>query len=392
MEKKFTLKNLSIYWIISFLMASVFISFTEFRAESNDDSKYYTTLVVRYQNASFSELLTPVWGENYWSFDKASYMRDQFPGQLLMGVGLTRLGLPADQALHILGMFFQVGAFFILALLAEELLSKESSAFMLMALLLTPLAYSYNIRANHELGIMFFSFLSLYAGFYLPKSWKWGFVGAFSCALLLLIKGPFFIFGGILLVIGFIFSPHRQNQLSRLLLAMILCGVFVLATTLGYEYLFTKITGESFLKEFWRIQILQRAIVEHHKYPFVLQKLVNFYYYFSHYLAYALPWSLILLILVLYKRKGREFLAYCKTPLSLMFLLAGMSFNLIFSLSDRVAGRYTIPGYFLFSAWVALGIYSISPKTKKVVDENINKALFTVPLLWLLAFIMHFIF
>lgn len=392
MDKLFSLKKLILYWLLSFAAASIFISFTNYKAESNDDSKYYTTLVERYQNAQFSELLTPIWGENYWGFDKASYMRDQFPGQLLMGVGIARLGIPADQALHILGMLFQIGAFLILAQIVQEVLSKEASAYMLIAILLTPLAFSYNIRANHELGIMFFTFLSLLCGFYLPKSWKWGFIASISCALLLLIKGPFFIFGGLLLMIGFLFSPYRNKQIWRLLLALGLCGVMVITTTLAYEYQFLKITGESFLKEFWKIQILQRAMVEQHKYPFVLQKLVNFYYYFSHYIAYSLPWSLIILVYVLYKRKGRDILAYSKTPLSLMLLLAGMSFNVIFGMSDRVAGRYTFPGYFLFSAWIALGIYSISPKTKKVVDENLNKTLFTIPLLWLLAFVMHFIF
>jgi len=165
----------------------------------------------------------------------------------------------------------------------------------------------------------------------------------------------------------------------------------VIATTLAYEYQFLKITGESFLKEFWRIQILQRAMVEHHKYPFVLQKLVNFYYYFSHYLAYSLPWSLVLLIFILYRRKGREFLTYCKTPLGLMLFFSSMTFNLMFSLSDRVAGRYTFPGYFLFSAWIALGIYSISPWLNEIMKKKSSKAILVIPFLWLLTFVLHFI-
>ena len=101
------LTKLRYYWTLAFIIAAIALSFSRFKSESND-SKYYTQLVVRYQNENWTSLVTPKWGENYWGFDPQSYMTDQFPGQLIMGVGLTKIGIPAEQALHILGLFFQV--------------------------------------------------------------------------------------------------------------------------------------------------------------------------------------------------------------------------------------------------------------------------------------------
>lgn len=318
MEKKFTLKNLTILWLFIFLLASVFLSFSHFKSESND-SKYYTELVVRYKNADFNSVLTPKWGENYWGFDPKTYMRDQFPGQLLMGVALTHLGIPAEQSLHILGMLFQIFSFLILAAIASHFLFFEGPLFLLLSLLLSPLAFSYNIRANHELGIMFFSFLALYSGFKFHQSKIWALVVSLASMSLLLIKGPFFIFSPVLFTVGYFFSVDQRKNYLVLLSVLFLCGASVIITTLGFEYLFMKITGESFLKEFWRIQIEQRAMAKNHTHFFLIQKCLNFYYYFSHYLAYALPWSFILLVYVLIKKKIREFISFFKGPLSQLF-------------------------------------------------------------------------
>jgi len=104
-------KKLSLIWIGFLLGAVAIVSVSHFKSESND-SKYYTELVVRNQQASFQELIAPKWGENYWGFETNSYMRDQFPGQLLMGVALTKIGIPASQSLHILGMFFRLDLFY----------------------------------------------------------------------------------------------------------------------------------------------------------------------------------------------------------------------------------------------------------------------------------------
>jgi len=69
--------------------------------------------------------------------------------------------------------------------------SVEAALFVVSCLLITPLAFSYNLRANHELGIMFFCFLSLFSGHRYYQSKWWVLVLMISASALLLIKGPF---------------------------------------------------------------------------------------------------------------------------------------------------------------------------------------------------------
>lgn len=391
MNKNFSLKNLTVVWMLAFVIASIFLSFTHFKSESND-SKYYSELVVRYQDADFSNLITPKWGTNYWSFDPNSYMRDQFPGQLLMGVALTRLGVGAEHALHILGMFFQIASFLILASIAQKMRNQsQGTAFLVLALLLSPLAFSYNVRANHELGIMFFSFLALFAGINLRQSKIWGLVAIVCSVSLLLIKGPFFIFSFALFSIGYFYSKERNHHKFLFLSVLFLCLGAVVLTTLGFEALFSKISGESFLSEFWRIQIEQRAMIDNKEHFFIIRKLLNFYYYFSHYLAYSLPWSLILIYYVAIKGKFREFVLFCKSPLSQLFFFAAIVYCLVFSMSNRVAGRYTFPGYFLFTAWSALALYQLSAFLQEKMAALKNKATLLLPLIWLVSFFLHFL-
>jgi hypothetical protein len=379
--------KLKIYCIITFTVAAIFLSLGHYKSTSND-SNYYTDLVIRYHNQPLSLVLTPRWGVNFWSFDEHSYMRDQMPGQLLMGVALTKLGCPAAQALHILEMAFMLLSFFLMSKIALHFKKENISQVLLYSLLLTPLAFSYNIRANHESGIMFFSVLSLLCGLKISQNSKW-MLGLFlSVVFLLWIKGPFCLFGFVLFCIGAYYGPVDSHKAERkygiILVSLIIGTLIVVLSAYLFEYAFIQITGESFFKTFWEIQISKRAMESHHSHFFLIQKLLNFYYYFSHYLAYSLPWSLLAVVLLIRKKIRWEFL---KTPLSMVFLLSAMSFCAFFSLSDRTAGRYVIPGYFLISAWFINVVYVHSEKFQYIHEQYLKKFIhIIVPAIWLLAF------
>lgn len=381
MFNNLSLKKLSLIWLGFLLLAVVIVSASHFKSESND-SKYYTELVVRYHHSSFSEMIAPKWGENFWGFEPQTFMRDQFPGQLLLGVAFAKIGIPADQALHVLGMFFQVGSFLILGQLVLEFMSVEAALFVVSCLLITPLAFSYNLRANHELGIMFFCFLSLYSGYRYHQSKWWLIVLMVSASMLLLIKGPFFIFALTSFACGFLTSP---KDFLKLFLPEIMGVLAVAITGLIFEKMFLSVTGESFFKEFWNIQISQRAMTQVQSHSFIVQKLINFWYYFSHYLTYSLPWSLLFIVMMVRKKK------ILHTQLSWQILMASMAFCLFFSMSDRVAGRYTIPGYFLFSGWIALMIYNLSPQLQDKIKSHKEKLVYGIPAFWFFSIVAHFI-
>lgn len=384
-------QKICIHWLLAFILASLFLSFSHFESTSND-SKYYTTLVVRYKDQSWQNVLAPKWGVNFWNFDENSYMRDQLPGQVLAGVALANLGIPATQSLHILGMAYQILSILLLSLISQQFVSKGKSSVLLYSLLLTPLAFSYNIRANHELGIMFFSFLALYSGVMLNKSKSWIIYSTFSSLGLLWIKGPFFIFGTILLTIGFVFSPKERKKYSSLFLSIFVSNFFVLLSALLFELLYQSITHQSFFATFWKIQFQQRAFNETQNHSFLIQKILNFYYYFWHYFTYALPVSLLIFIPILKRKSPQVLMDYLKTRISLCFFTSAMSFCLLFSLSNRIAARYVFPGYYLFAAWLILSFYNFSETFKKLHLNILKFGIhLVVPFLWLICFVLHFL-
>lgn len=379
-------------WFILFLISAFILVNSHFKSESND-SKYYSELVVRYQAKNWQEVLTPKWGENYWGFDPKSYMQDQFPGQVLMGVALTKLAIPAAQSLHLLGMIFQILSIILLSLVASELQvsNGQESNVLLYSLLLIPLSFSYNIRANHELGIMFFSLLALFSGLKISKSAWWAVLSAISCLAMIWIKGPFFIFSALFLIIGFYFSSSAQKKYQNLLISLSASFFIMLSSIYLFEIFYQKMTNESFLKAFWHIQVEQRALNKNIAHSFIIQKILNFYYYFSHYLAYAMPWSLLVIINVIIKRKKFN-LNFLKSRLSLCLLFSAMTYCLAFSLSNRIAGRYVFPGYYLMAAWFILVLYNSSEFFQQTHKRIMRSGLYyLVPTLWFLAFIIHFI-
>lgn len=374
---------------MAFLLATLVLANSHFKSSSND-SKYYTDLVVRYHNQPWQNIITPKWGENYWSFDPNSYNLDLFPGHLIMGVIVTKLGAPPEQALHILGMIFQVLSIFLLVKIAREFIEEDSASVLFYSILLTPMAFSYNIRANHELGIMFFSLLALYAGLKLPTYKWWGIASIISATMLLWIKGPFFIFGLSFTFLGYVLAVPDLKKFTPLIITLIISLVVIISSALYFNHLFESLTGQNFLIGFWKIQIEGRQIPYTTQYSFITLKLYNFYYYSWHYIVYALPWFLFLPIAIF--NNSKAFITILKSRLSLCLLGAAFTFLLVFTVNSRHAARYVFPAYYLFSAWTILMLYNLSPGFqkfhKKIADRGIQYA---APLLWLLIFFLHFI-
>jgi hypothetical protein len=377
-----------ILWTLVFLIASVLLSNSDYQSSSND-SKYYSTLVARYQDKSWPEVFSAKWGENYWGFDQNSYMRDQLPGQVAMGVALAKTGVPAKHSLHIIEMAFLLGSFFMILKIANIFIRSEESSFLIYSLMILSLSFSYNIRANHESGIFFFSTLALYSGLRLSSKWIYSIFSILSCLALMWIKGPFFIFGFILTSVGFIFSPAKKNYVT-ILSTLLISALAVFGSGFLYEKAFHLWTGEPFFSEFYRIQIQERAmgIAKH---SFFIQKLLNFTYYFEHYVGYSMPWAVIAIILI-FKADKKILKDFILSPLSLTIAFAALAYLGAFSMSERTAGRYVFPGYYFFSVWLMLLTYTQSEKFKKFHAKlGELRAHYLGAALWFIAFAAHLI-
>jgi hypothetical protein len=381
--------KLSLFWLLAFLIATLVLVNSHFKSTSND-SKYYTELVVRHHQDNLQEIITTKWGENYWGYDPNSYTLDIFPGQLLMGVAIAKLGIPPEQSLHILGMVFQILSIFILVKIVEYFSEFSFASVLFYSILLTPMAFSYNIRANHELGIMFFSFLSLYSGIRITTSGKWGIAVILSTVMLLWIKGPFFIFGPILSAVGYLLSTQNNKRIWKIILTIFLSLAIAIVSAIYFDRLFYDLTKIHFLKEFWNIQIISRQIPSTSRFSFITLKLYNFYYYLWHYLVYALPWFAFLIV-EFFKNRA-SIMTFLKSRLSLSMLVPATLFLLVFTVNSRHAARYVFPAYYLFSAWTIILILNFSIKFK-LFHQNImsRKIHIIAPGLWLFIFLLHFI-
>ena len=385
------LKKIFAVWLFFFVIATIILSHSQFTSSSND-SKYYTQLVIRYENAPLQNILTSKWGENFWSNNPDSYNFDIFPGQTLLGVGMTKFGAPAPQALHILGMIFQIGSIFLLVLIAREFIPYEEANVLFYSILLTPMAFSYNLRANHELGIMFFSFLALYAGLKIIQNIWWIFALVFSVFMLFWIKGPFVIFGLMLSSIGIFFSNFNlKRKLLFSSVSILISSLLVFISAIYFEDFYKSITGLGFFNEFYRIQIESRQLARTAWYSFITLKLYNFYYYFWHMLVYALPWFL-LLVIALFKTSKAKFLSFLKSRLSLLLLFSLSTYLFVFTVNSRHAARYVFPIYYLFSAWSILGLLNLSSLFQKIHLKLMRAKIYLIaPALWFCIFLLHFL-
>lgn len=394
MIKKYIEQHLIYFvWGLAIILASIILSHTNYASKSND-SRFYSEQVEAYYQKPWSEILTPKWGNNY-GFDPNSYMRDQFPGQMVIGVVGAKLGIVAKHSLHVIEMIFQVLSIWVLVEIAKYFMGPINSKILFLGLLLISPAFSHNLRANHESGIALFSFLALWAGIkFKEKNWIYGLMFILSTFMLLFIKGPFFIFGLALFTIG-IWASYQFNVRSSFkiffpyLFILLLSTIVNLGFIWGFEKYFQAITGESFLSEFYRLQFVERALEVKNQYPFLIQKFLNFYYYFEHCLTYSLPWSLIALLIFLKKKIKKEHVEFYSSNLSKSFLLSALVYCLVFSTSNRIAGRYAHPAYYLTSAWMILFCYFNSKSFSAKISGLKNSTFISlVVLLWFLAFLL----
>ncbi|MBF0205462.1 MAG: hypothetical protein HQK53_01100 [Oligoflexia bacterium] len=384
-------------WTVVLIFASIVLSQTNHTSSSND-SRFYSELVEEYHDKNWKEIIAPKWGDNYGERPD-SLMRDQFPGQLLLGVAVSKLGVPPKHALHVVQMFFQVATIFLLFQIATFFIGKTDALVLFYGLLLIPTAFSYNIRGNHESGIAFFMVLSLLSGIKLNQNSKrWIFIGIFCAVTLLLIKGPFAIFSPVLFSLGYFFRTSKQcpsspTERSLYILTVVLSVFFVILTALGYEFLYRLATNESMLEEFYRKQFMERAFELRSTYPFLIQKLVNLYFYLDCCVTYALPWIIFVPFILFIKKFKFKKIAFLNSKLSWLLILASFLLCFVCSIPNRLAARYVYPAYYLFAAWSILFAYFNLDFLRRL-HQNILAANALIPLvviLWLIAFIVHLI-
>ena len=205
---------------------------------------------------------------------------------------LIRAGVPAGQAAFIVNMLYQAAIIVLIPLVAGVVVNGLESRSLAWILQLLPVSFVYRIRGNQEHPLLM-CFLALIYGTHHSRTnpW-WMLLMVASFCFLVLVKGAFAMFallGAALWLVVIPAPPGGSNRrASSGLAAAVVAAALMLA---GYEALYVRTTGESFL-EFYRTTRLGGSMQLNDP-RLVTHALANVAWYLTRLAWFASPWSLV---------------------------------------------------------------------------------------------------
>ena len=275
-------------WSCALAVAASLLVATDYRSR-DPDSALYARLSGELAEQPPSRWIAPEW-RGAWN--QEGLFREHPAGILLPSVLLIRAGVPAGQAAFIVNMLYQAAIIALIPLVASVLVNGLESRSLAWILQLLPVSFVYRIRGNQEHPLLM-CFLALIYGTQRARTDPWWtllMVASFCC--LVLIKGAFAMFalvGAALWVVIIPAPPDGSNRWAWSgLTAAVVAAALMLA---GYEALYVRATGESFL-EFYRttrlggsMRLSDPRVVPH--------ALANVVWYLTRLSWFAAPWSLV---------------------------------------------------------------------------------------------------
>jgi hypothetical protein len=397
-------------WLIA--LAVAWTTLVLVRYESRDpDSALHVDIERDLASLPAARWIAPEWW-GYW--DSEGLYREHPVGIFLPPVLLARLGYPAAQAGYAINALYQVLTILLIYQLAAVFLSPRDARALAWLLQLLPIAFTYRVRANHEQAVLLCLLVAIYATERARRSPAWGWLQAAATAAMLLVKGMFAVLVplvcGLWLILGHVWSGHRGTGAQRTPRStghggtearsdvsawLGLAGSVVVAVVLGlaYESAYRHATGQSFLAEYLRRQLVLAA-AQTGPWP-VLQKLENVAWYLGRIFWFALPWTIVLLVAAWHRwrgtsaelaacdRTGREWQGLALTLAVAVFWVA------LFSLSDRRADRYIFPVYVLVGGAGAGLALCRSPRLRGWVARVEQLHPVEIAAVWLALFFLH---
>ncbi|OFZ51289.1 MAG: hypothetical protein A2381_01635 [Bdellovibrionales bacterium RIFOXYB1_FULL_37_110] len=345
---------------------------TKFQAREND-SRLYTIFVTQLTlDKPLSEIVALEWrGQSEYADPHNPYVRDHFIGQFIFPVILSKLGFPSEYSLYFLNTLYRLLLIFMLYLIVKEFIEKETAIIILWALPLTPINFSYQLRANHEqllslcIALCVLGLIKINKGILYQILFITGFVFSFlTKGLAAIILFPTLAFIWFVLY----FKPNQKKMTN--LVWLIFSFLVLLLVFYLYELWFKKVTGYPLIEAYYQIQIYERSLQEGSTTnSFLMQKIGNFLYYISRTLINGLPWSLLLIVAIIIKYLKTKKLKseFPKSTTMLIWILASFPviYILLFSISDRLAQRYIFPAYYFFNTLILVILIQYSPALKK---------------------------
>jgi len=278
----------ALLWLFAIAVAASLLVAGDYRSR-DPDSALYARLSGDLARQPPSRWIAPEWGG---AWNQEGLFREHPVGILLPSVLLIRVGVPSGQAAYIVNMLYQAAVIALIPLVAGVVVKGFEARSLAWILQLLPVAFAYRIRANQEHPLLM-CFLALIYGTARARTnpaWVSLMVGAFCC--LVLVKGAFAMFALVGAALWLLVIPAPRGASDRWAwLGLVAAGLAAASMMAGYEALYVRTTGESFL-DFYRSTRLGQSIRLSDP-TVVAHALVNVGWYLLRLAWFAAPWSLV---------------------------------------------------------------------------------------------------
>ena len=382
MLDRFLTRQDRVVWAALFVFVSFLLVVTGF-ASDDPDSALYANLSAKLAQGPTSNWIAPQWW-GYW--DGQGLFREHPAGVFLIPTALTRLGIPAVQGSYIVGIAAGLVSLVLIGWLVSRLGTAADGRAMLVLLQLTPVAFLFRIRANHEYP-MLVCLLVMIVGLEGVRrgSWWWTTAVAGALTAALLVKGVFVVF--VLLGAGLwvLINPTRATgSIVRPIVALVMAALVAAAIALAYDALYLRRTGETFWLPYWRRQLGPLEVAT----PIDGASTIagHLVFYLSRVLWHAAPWSVALVIIAVTQR-ARLAAAWATAPATLRrgvvfaLLFVGLVVMMLLP-SSRFAERYAFSATFALAALGAMVAWRHWPALTRLVS-SLDRAVPAFPaVLW----------
>ncbi len=338
-------------WCCAVAIAASLLVVTDYGSR-DPDSALYSRLSGELAQQPPSRWIAPEW-RGAWN--QEGLFREHPAGILLPSAVVIRAGIPAGQAAYIVNMLYQVAAIVLIPLVAGVLVKGFEARSLAWVLQLLPVSFAYRIRGNQEHPLLMCFLALLYGTHRARTSPAWVSLMVAAFCFLVLVKGAFAMFALVGAALWLLVIPRPAGASDRWAWAGLAAAVAAAALMMaGYEALYVRTTGESFL-DFYRstrlgqsIQFSDPRVVPH--------ALTNVGWYVLRLAWFAAPWSLVAFATVgvwlLARAQGRTGEAFEITSARGIqwALLTTVVFIAVLSPALVRAERFIFPTYFIIGA------------------------------------------
>jgi len=294
------------------------------------DSNLYEMIAASLERRPWVEWLAPMWPPGK---PKSGLFVEHLPFFFWPTAALGRMGFA--RAALLANLLYFLAGLYLLFLIARRLVRAEGAWLAVALYAISPLGIQYLARANHE------------------NAWAVGFLGALYCmrdplrrarsigfvafaAFAFLIKGVLALALFPVLGLWWWWSSRRRGDLLWFAAALAAIGLL----SLGYEWAYRRLTGESFFANY---VLAQMTYVHRDEGIGLVRKLINPVYYAANILWFALPSSLLAIYAAYRTRRSKRPPTDAQ---ALAYLGCGSQVALALPISRRAA-RYIFPAYAL---------------------------------------------